>query len=116
MTSQPSRQPSLRATARRRSHLIPADQAHPAPAWVFALVPEGQIDASLLNGLAAALAEQGQPLQAQRMRFDRHYALAQLAQAHCSPDARTRQLAMRLFDAYQAQGQGPAPAPGGGPG
>jgi hypothetical protein len=82
---------------------------HPTPAWVFALVPEGQIDAGLLNGLAAALAEEGRPLQAQRMRFDRQYALEQLAQAHCSPDARTRHMAMRLFDAYQ----GVAPALGG---
>lgn len=102
-------QPIPRMTPRRRSHLTPADQAHPAPAWVFALVPDGQIDATLLNGLAAALSAQGMPLQAQRMRFDRHYALDRLAQAHCSPDAATRQLAMRLFDAYQAD----APAPGG---
>ena len=101
--------PSPRATPRRRSHLTPADQAQPTPAWVFALVPDGQIDATLLNGLAAALAAQGSPLQAQRMRFDRHYALERLAQAHCSPDARTRQLAMRLFDAYQ----GSASASGG---
>ena len=102
-------QPSPRATSRRRRPVIPADQACPAPAWVFALVPEGQIDAALLNGLAAALAAQGMPLQAQRMRFDRQYALQRLAQAHCSPDAATRQLAMRLFEAYQ----GAAPAPGG---
>jgi hypothetical protein len=102
-------QPTPRATSRRRIPLTPADQAHPAPTYVFALVPEGQIDASLLNGLAAALAAQGTPLQAQRMRFDRHYALERLAQAHCSPDAPTRQLAMRLFDAYQ----GSAVAPGG---
>ena len=101
-------QPTPRATSRRRSPLTPADQAQPAPAYVFALVPEGQIDAALLNGLAAALAAQGMPLQAQRMRFDRHYALDRLAQAHCSPDARTRQLAMRLFEVYQ----GAAPPPG----
>ena len=102
-------QPTPRATARRRRHLTPADQAHPTPAWVFALVPDGQIDAALLHGLATALAAQGMPLQAQRMRFDRHYALDRLAQAHCSPDAATRALAMRLFEAYQ----GSAPAPGG---
>ena len=102
-------QPTRRAPSRQRGHLIPADQAQPAPAWVFALVPEGQIDATLLHGLAAALAAQGRPLQAQRMRFDRQYALERLAQAHCSPDPVTRQLAMRLLDAYQAS---PA-APGG---
>jgi hypothetical protein len=101
--------PSPRATPRRRSPLVPADQTHPTPAWVFALVPDGQIDAALLTGLAAALAAQGTPLQAQRMRFDRQYALQRLAQAHCSPDATTRQLAIRLFEAYQ---QAPPPAPG----
>lgn len=104
-------QPTPRATSRRRIPLTPADQSHPAPAFVFALVPEGQIDAALLNGLAAALAAQGAPLQAQRMRFDRHYALERLAQAHCSPDAATRQLALRLFEAYQ----GPDAAAGGPP-
>lgn len=109
MSLQPPTQPSPRAASRRRAPLKPADQAHPAPAWVFALVPEGQLDTVLLNDLAAALAAQGAPLQAQRMRFDRRYALERLAQAHCSPDARTRQLAMRLFDAYQ----GTAAAPGG---
>ena len=96
-------------------HVAPAQTPHsrgsgvPGAGLVFALVPEGQIDAALLNGLAAALAAQGMPLQAQRMRFDRQYALERLAQAHCSPDAATRQLAMRLFEAYQ----GAAPAPGG---
>lgn len=109
MSPQPTPQPTPRAMSRRRSPLTPADQAHPAPAWVFALVPDGQIDNTLLNGLAAALAAQGAPLQAQRMRFDRHYALERLAQAHCSPDADTRALAMRLFEAYQ----GAAPAPDG---
>jgi len=100
-------QPSLRATSRRRRPLTPADQACPAPAWLFALVPEGQIDAALLNGLVAALAAQGMPLQAQRMRFDRQYALHRLAQACGSPDAATRQLAMRLFEAYQRPGLAP---------
>lgn len=103
-------QPTPRAASRQRAPLKPADQAHPAPAWVFALVPEGQIDATLLNRLAAALAAQGTPLQTQRMRFDRPYALERLALAHCSPDTATRALALCLFDAYQ----GSSTPPGGG--
>ncbi|MBC7729702.1 MAG: hypothetical protein H7242_19255 [Microbacteriaceae bacterium] len=105
-------QPSPRATSRQRRPLTPADQACPAPAWVFALVPEGQIDAALLTGLAAALAAQGTPLQTQRMRFDRQYALERLAQAHCSSDPVTRQLAMGLFDAYQASPAAPGDVSG----
>ena len=101
MTPRPTYQPTPRAASRQRTPLQPADQAHPSPDWVFALVPEGQVDATLLNRLAAALAAQGTPLQTQRMRFDRPYALERLAQAHCSPDAATRALAMCLVDAYQ---------------
>lgn len=110
MTPRPTHQPTPRTASRRRAPLRPADQAHPAPDWVFALVPEGQVDATLLNRLAAAFAAQGTPLQTQRMRFDRPYALERLAQAHCSPDAATRALALCLFDAYQ----GSTRLPGGG--
>ena len=108
-------QPNPRATSRQRARTQPTKRAHLAPAWVFALVPECQIDATLLSRLVAAMAAQGTPLQAERMRFDRHYALARLAEAHCSPDAATRQLAMCLFEVYQGSATAPDAAPDGSP-
>lgn len=107
-------QPTPRAASRQRARPQPTPRVHPAPAWVFALVPECQIDATLLSRLAAAMAAQGTPLQAERMRFDRHYALGRLAAAHCSPDAATRQLAIRLFEVYQGSATAPDADPDGG--
>lgn len=109
MKPQPSTHPTAGpASAPPATHLR-ADASW-VPHLVPALVPAGEIDATLLRRLAAAMAAQGAPVQVQRMRYDRRYALERLALAHCSPDDTTRRLALRLFDAYQGQ----CSLPGGG--
>jgi hypothetical protein len=47
---------------------------------------------------------EGWPVDLNRICLDRIYAFERLARAHTSADPRLRQLAMRLFTAYQSEG------------
>lgn len=110
---------------------VPADEPHgwgdPGHAWhgqgglkIAAGVHLGDIRALGLTGAGAAggplssgellrfgqlMANAGLPLQPTRMLYDRRYAFERLAEGHASSHAALRELALDLFEAYQAAGE-----------
>ena len=68
---------------------------------VPALVPGACLSRALLDSFSEAMDQAGLPLQRQRMRYARQYAVERLAAAHCATDAQLRALALRLFELYQ---------------
>lgn len=67
-----------------------------------ALVPAGRIDMGLITSLCERMEREGTAVQAQRMRYDRRYALERIALAHGSADLGLRGLALTLFELYTA--------------
>lgn len=55
----------------------------------------------LIQRFALLMDEQGLPVQAARMGYDRIYALERIATAHATRSQMLRQMALRLFHAYQ---------------
>ena len=72
-----------------------------AHAVLPALVPGACLSRALLMAFAQAMRDQALPVQPQRMRYDRLYALQCLCQAHSRGDEHLRALAVELFDRYQ---------------
>ena len=68
---------------------------------VAALVPGGFLSRPLLADFALAMALAGLPLQLQRLRYDRRYAVACLGQARASGDAALQSLALRLLEDFR---------------
>lgn len=65
-----------------------------------ALVPAACLSRALLLRFQKAMQAQGLPVQVQRMRYDRIYALQTLCEAHGHGDAPLRALAMQLFECF----------------
>ena len=72
-----------------------------ADAVVPALVPGACLSRALLMDFAQVMRRLQLPVQPNRMRYDRRYALQCLAVAHGAGDAALRALAVRLFEQYQ---------------
>jgi len=65
-----------------------------------ALVPACCIDMGLLASFQDRMRAAGEPVQVQRMRYDRAYAIERIALGHATADALLRRIAMMLFDIY----------------
>ena len=61
----------------------------------------GPVKTTTLHAFVRAMAEQGEPLQAARLGYDRVYALDCIARAHACADDALRALAMELFAAFE---------------
>ncbi len=70
-------------------------------AKTVALPLGGQVAPALLRRFARAMADQGTPVQLARMGYDRLYAFECLARAHACQDDALRNLALRLFVAFE---------------
>ncbi|HSW07215.1 hypothetical protein [Aquabacterium sp.] len=71
-----------------------------------ALVPACCVDMGLLASFQDRMAASGEPVQVQRMRYDRIYAIERIAMGHAMSDPVARRIAVLLFEIYQ----GNAPA------
>ena len=65
-----------------------------------ALVPGCCLDLGLLASFRQLMADCGEPVLVNRMRYDRRYAFERLNQAHCSGHAGLRRLSVILFELY----------------
>jgi hypothetical protein len=65
-----------------------------------ALVPACCVDMGLLASLKDRLADFGEEVAVQRMRYDRRYAFERIALAHGLSDPVLRRLALMLFEIY----------------
>lgn len=83
-----------------------ADLFHAPPEFLcdmggsVALPLGGRVKAQTLRAFVRAMAVQGLAVQAARLGYDRLYAYECFASAHASSDARLRELALELFDAF----------------
>lgn len=68
-----------------------------------ALVPACCIDMGLLASFQHRMAEVGETVLVQRMRYDRCYALERIAAGHATSDGLLRRLALMLFEIYQGE-------------
>jgi len=65
-----------------------------------ALVPACCIDMGLLASFRELMAESGEAVRVQQMRYDRLYAFERLALGHSMADAGLRRLSVILFERY----------------
>lgn len=65
-----------------------------------ALVPGCCLDMGLLTSFREMMAEAGEPVLVQRMRYDRQYAFERIALAHSTANTGLRRLSVILFELY----------------
>lgn len=66
-----------------------------------ALVPACCVDMGLLASFQDRMEAAGEPVQVQRMRYDRIYAVERIAMGHAMSDPVARRIAVLLFEIYQ---------------
>lgn len=77
-------------------------RADPAEPWIEVIAATLDVPPELLRAFAQRMDAQQWPLDAARLYLDAGYAHARLALAHTSDDEALKQLALLLFDRYQA--------------
>ena len=70
-----------------------------------ALVPEGCLDMGLLASFRQLMADCGEPVLVQGMRYDRVYALERIATGHNMACTALRRLSVILFELYVNLGE-----------
>lgn len=66
-----------------------------------ALVPACCVDMGLLASFQDLMQAADEPVQVQRMRYDRVYAIERIAMGHAMSDPALRRVAVLLFEIYQ---------------